>query len=388
MTGNRIAVHRYRLGQFVDTNNHRCYGRRLGRFADPPRRRRGKALRYPMMSRCCILGPLAAAITTAAATAAPPPRITHLADAATLAQRDRSDIREYAEFWCAELKNQDPMAVDTAREKLADPLVRPVRVSEVFRFAYADAVLPHLTQILDDDSTQAGVIAVQIAAELGTPQALDTITDHASVDDEKDFGIRLWAAKGFPIAVGQKALTPNEIDRAVRLLGDAASKEPNWLVLRRQFEAIASVGGGASRDEQVRVLRATTDRMVNQEGPCDLMQAAYPALKLMLDEYLRLDPPQQRTFGKDLAPVLMDLVTVANNHWDSAQKDDVARVVYGGAINISENLLRLIDGTVRPSSAGPSTELGPAWHNRQKSRFTDDREKWLAVVSGPPYSNR
>lgn len=340
-----------------------------------------------MMSQYCILGPLVAAITAAAAIGAPPPRITQLADAANLSERDRQDIRDYSEFWCGELANEDPAIVDTAREKLADPLVRPVRVSEVFRFTYAEALLPHLEVVLQGGTPQAAVSAMQIAGKLGTPQALETITDHASSDDEQAFGIRLWAAKSFPIAVGEKALPPNEIDRAVRLFGDAAGREPNWLVLRRQFEAIASVKGDASRDEQVRVLRSTTDRMDKQEGPCDLMQAAYPALKLMLDEYLKLDPTQQKSFGKELAPVLIDLVTVANNHWDSAQEDDVARGVYGGAIHISENLLRLIDGTVRPRSAGPRTELGPAWQNRQKSRFSDDQEKWRSVVSRPPYSN-
>ena len=337
------------------------------------------------MSRFCILGLLVAAITAAAAVAAPPPRITQLADAASLSEGDRSAIREYAEYWCNELANEDPAIVDEARERLADPLVRPVRVTEVFRFAYSDPLLPHLQGILREGTPQAAVSAMQIAGKLGTPQALETITDHASSDDEQAFGIRLWAAKSFPIAVGQKALPPNEIDRAVRLFGDAAGREPNWLVLRRQFEAIASVDGGASRDEQVRVLRSTTDRMDKEEGPCDLMQAAYPALKLMLDQYLRLDPNQQKDFGKELAPVLIDLVSVAQNHWDSAQEDAVARGVYGGAIHISENLLRLIDGTVRPRSAGPRTELGPAWQNRQKSRFSDDQEKWRSVVSQPPY---
>jgi hypothetical protein len=340
-----------------------------------------------MMSRYCILSPLVAVITATAAVAEPPDRITHLADASSLSERDRSEIRKYSEFWANELTNEDPASVDTAREKLADPLVRPVRVTEVFRFTYSEALLPHLEGVFEGGTPQAAVSAMQIAGRLGTPQALQMITDHASAQDEQGFGIRLWAAKSFPIAVGEKALPPNEIDRAVRLFGDAAGREPNWLVLRRQFEAIASVQGTASRDEQVRVLRSTTNRMVALEGPCDLMQAAYPALKLVLDEYLRLDPPQQKDFGKELAPVLIQLVDVANNHWDSAQQDDVARGVYGGAIHISENLLRLIDGTVRPRSAGPSTGLGPAWLNGQKSRFVDDQEKWRAVVSRPPYSS-
>ena len=43
--------------------------------------------------------------------------------------------------------------------------------------------------------------------------------------------------------------------------------------------------------------------MDKQAGPSDLMQAAYPALKLILDEYLRLQPTQQQSFGKSLVKV-------------------------------------------------------------------------------------
>jgi hypothetical protein len=228
---------------------------------------------------------------------------------------------------------------------------------------------------------------MQIAGMLGTPRGLELIISHASAQDEQKFNLRLWAAKSFPIAVGEGVLPINEIDKALRRYGDAASCEENWLVLRRQFEAIASVNGKVSRDEQVLALRSATDRMEEHKGPSDLMQAVKPAVKLMLDEYLRLQPDQQEAFGKSLAPVLGDLVTVAKKHWDRAQEDDIARVNYGGAILISENLLRLIDRRVRPAQAGPRTELGPAWEDRKKTRFNSDHEAWRAVLSKPPYQN-
>ncbi|MHC4217010.1 MAG: hypothetical protein ACYSU7_01005 [Planctomycetota bacterium] len=338
-----------------------------------------------MISRFCIPGALIAATAAATLSAAPPPRITHLADTSTLNEQQRQEIRNYAEYWCNELTAEDPAGVDEARGKLADPLVRPVRIGQTFRFTYADATLPHLEVVIEGSNPQAAVNAMQIAAMLGTPRALEMITRHASLQDEPAFGLRLWAAKTFPIAVGEKVLPPNEIDKALRQFGNAASRELNWLVLRRQFEAIASVKGNVSHDEQVRVLRATTDRMDEQEGPSDLMQATYPALKLILDEYLELQPDQQESFGKSLGPVLGDLVAVANKHWDSAQDDDVARVTYGGAIHISENLLRLIDDRVRPLSAGPRTELGPAWKNRQKTRFSADHDKWRSVLNEQEY---
>jgi hypothetical protein len=340
-----------------------------------------------MIRRCCIPGVLLAAAAAAAVTAAPPTPITRLAGVARLGEREHQQIQDWADHWCQELLADDPSVVDTARERLTDPLLKPVRVGEPFRFAYAEATLSHLEGTIENGSSQAAVSAMQIAAMLGTPRALETILRHCSIEDEQEFGLRLWAAKSFPIAVGEEVLPITEIDKALRRFGDAASREQNWLVLRRQFEAIASVKSILAREEQVRVLRSATDRMEEQPGPSDLMQAAYPAVKLMLDEYLKLQPEQQEAFGKSLAPVLCDLCTVANKHWDGAQEDDVARVSYGGAVHISENLLFLIDGRVRPRQAGPRTELGPAWRNREKNRFTSDHAAWQAVLSRPPYRN-
>jgi hypothetical protein len=340
-----------------------------------------------MISPRCIPGALLAAAVAASALAAPPPRITHLADSMTLNEQQRQEIRAYAEYWTDMLLDEDPAAVDEARERLIDPLVRPVQVGQSFRFTYADAALPRLERVIAEGSPQAAVIAMQFTGMLGTPRALETIVRHAALEDEQKFNLRLWAAKSFPLAVSKGVLPINEVDRALRELGDAASQEQNWLVLRRQFEAIASVKGNVSRDEQVRALRSATDRMDENAGPSDLMQAVKPAVKLMLDEYLNLQPAQQEKFGKSLAPVLCDLVTVANKHWDRAQEDDIARVNYGGAILISENLLRLIDRRVRPRQAGPRTELGPAWENQQKRRFNDDYEAWRSVLTRPPYSN-
>jgi len=340
-----------------------------------------------MISQCCIPGVLLAAAVAASASAAPPPRITHLADSTTVNEQQRQEIRAYAEYWCDELLDEDPIVVDEAREKLLDPLVRPVQVGQNFRFTYADAAVPRLEGVIADGNPQASVSAMQFAGMLGTPRALEMIVKHASVQDEQKFNLRLWAALSFPLAVSKGVLPINDTDRALREFGDAASREQNWLVLRRQFEAIASVKGNVSRDEQVRALRSATNRMDEHPGPSDLMHAVKVAVKLMLDEYLKLQPAEQETFGKSLAPVLCDLVTVAHKHWDNAQEDDVARVNYGGAILISENLLRLIDRRVRPRQAGPRTELGPAWKNQQKRRFNDDHEAWRSVLSRPPYRN-
>ncbi len=356
-----------------------------------------------MIGRCFISGPLLVAVAATLATAthatlaAAPARISNLVDKPHLTERDRGDIRQYADFWGRHLQADAPADVDEARGKLGDPL-RAVRVGEVFRFEYSSAVVLHLDKVVRDGSPHAAVNAMQILALLGTPSSLEVILAHSSIEQEPDLGIRLWAAIGFPTAVRQNALPNNEINKALRHLGEAAASEARaainkpdddetrWLLLRRQFEAISFVKSQTSREVQVKVLKAVTDAMDNRQGPSDLMQATYRALLLIQIEYLRLPPADAEMMGKSLAPVLCDLCTVATAHWDNAQSDKTARASYGGAVHISENLLKMIDAQVRPNKVGPRTELGPAWQNREKGKFTDDHDKWRTLLMGPPYN--
>jgi len=351
-----------------------------------------------MIGRCFICVPLLVAMAATSATrAAAPARISNLVDRPSLSERDRDDIHRYAEFWGRQLDAPVPADVDHARGKLGEPL-RAVRVSEVFRFEYSDAVVVHLNTVVREGTPHAAMNAMQLLALLGTPASLEVILDHANIEQEPDFGIRLWAAIGFPTAVGQNALPNNEINKALREFGEAAASEARaavnggddgkirWLLLRRQFEAISSVKSRTSREVQVKVIKAVTKAMDHRQGPSDLMQATYRALLLMRNEYLDLSAADQEIMGKSLAPILCDLCTVAAAHWDGAQEDDTARASYGGAVHVSENLLKMIDSRVRPNQTGPRTELGSSWQNRQKNRFTNDHNKWRTLLMGPPYN--
>ncbi len=330
-------------------------------------------------------------LPTHPARAAAPARINQLVDKANLSERDRDDIRRYALHWAG---NWDPDKVDEARVKLIEPL-RAIRVGDRFRIEYSKVVVPLLEKVILNGSAHATVNSLQVVAFLGTPDALKVILAHASIDDEDDYSIRLWAALAFPIAVSQGVLPQNKINEALRKLEKAASHEATapgpantpmpWLVLQRQFEAIASVENSVSREVLPKVLKAVTLAMESQQGPSDLMHATYPALILILNEYLTLDQANQQRVGKSLAPVLCDLCTVAAKHWGNAQGDKAARKSYDGAVHVSENLLKLIDARVRPNQKRPRTELGPAWRSGDKNRFVEDHNKWRDVLLGPPY---
>jgi hypothetical protein len=328
---------------------------------------------------------LAAAAISIAAEGAAPRAIGHLATERVLTEANRADIRAYATEWSGKFASEAPEEVDEARARLFDPL-RAVKISQEFRFEYARAVLPGLDKAIAEGTPHGAVNALQIAALLGTPEALNLVVAHMSAEDEKADDIRLWAAKSFAPAVRQGVVPENDVVKALRHLERAAAREDNWLVLQRQFEAIASVESPLSREIQVDVLRSLTARMQKQKGPSELMQAAYPALLLIRNRYMNLGGPDQELVGKSLAPILHDLCTVAQGHWDRAQADAAARQSYGGAVNISENLLKVIDSRVRPATPAPRSEMWPAWSDRDKARFVTGNDQWASVVRRPPYS--
>ena len=143
-----------------------------------------------------------------------------------------------------------------------------------------------------------------------------------------------------------------------------------------------------SRELLVKVLKAATLAMEKQQSPSDLMQPSYRALILIRNDYLALDRADQEKVGKSLAPVLCDLCTVAGAHWEDAQGDEAAQKLYGGAVQVSENLLKVIDADIRPDQTVPRTELGPAWRNDDKPRFDKDHDKWRSVLMGPAYDKK
>ena len=96
---------------------------------------------------------------------------------------------------------------------------------------------------------------------------LESIVRHVSIKEQPKFGIRLWAAKAFAIAVEQGTIPPNEINPALRQLAAAAGQETRWLILRRQFEAMAAVDSKVSRDVQVEALATIVKQIGEDEAP-------------------------------------------------------------------------------------------------------------------------
>ena len=323
-------------------------------------------------------------VVVSAALGDPRP-ITGLVGQSSLTPQQRDQIRTYAEFYGNQLATGDIPAVEHAKRQLLDPMRAP-RVTGEFRSAYSKVLTPGLAGVIAGDNPHAAVNAMQLLGFLGTPAALDVLKDHIDSKDEDCFEIRLWAAKAFRMAAEAGRLKADDLNPLLRQLGAACRSETNPLVLRRQFEAIASVDSSIARDVLLSAVGKKLDELQGQADPSRLMEAIYPALVHLRDQYLRLDRNEQATFGAKIAPQLSKVFGVGSTHWDKAHREEVG-CSYRGAIRVAESFLKTIDRTVRAAEP-PPTQLVTAWENGDKPRFEAGHQDWLDILTSPPYNRR
>ncbi len=323
-------------------------------------------------------------VVVSAALGNPPP-ITSLVGQSSLTPQQRDQIRTYGEFYCNQLATGDIPAVERAKRQLLDPMRAPMVTGE-FRSKYSKVLTPCLGGVIDGDNPHAAVNALQLLGFLGTPAALDVLKDHIDSKDEDCFEIRLWAARAFKMAAEAGRLQADDLNPLLRQLGAACRSETEPPVLHRQFEAIASVNSSIARDVLLSAIGKKLDELQGQADPSRLMDAIYPALVSLRDQYLRLDRNEQVTFGAKIAPQLSKVFGVGSTHWDKAHQEEVGRS-YPGAIRVAENFLKAIDRTVRAAEP-PRTQLGAAWENVDKPQFEAGHQDWHAVLTAPPYKRR
>ena len=108
-------------------------------------------------------------------------------------------------------------SMDDARRALVEPLRDP-SATPVFRRAFSGAAVSRLGPIIGGKDTQRAIHAMQVAAFIGTPEALALITGRLGAE-EGDASRRLSAAStlghALEVATGLSAVEFDTIDRAV-----------------------------------------------------------------------------------------------------------------------------------------------------------------------------
>ncbi len=332
----------------------------------------------------------ALAAVVCGALGAPPP-INGLVGQNSLSPPDRAHVRTYAEFYCNQLAAGDIPTAEEAKQQLLDPLRSPV-ISGYFRLEYSKVLVENLAAAIDGDKPHAAVNAMYLIGSLGTERALEVIKDHIDAQKEDCFELRLWAAKAFQMIAEADQLDPNDLNPLLRQLGIACRNETEPLVLRRQFEAIASVDSPVARDVLLDAISKKLDELKAQAQPSRLMDAIYPAIVRLRGQFLnhRLNAAEQQVFGKQAANLLYKVFEVGSAHWNIIQADEKTRHEfrsYKGAIGVAESFLKTIDRTVRAAEP-PRTQLITAWENIDKPRFDQEHRNWADVLAGPPYNGR
>jgi hypothetical protein len=336
-----------------------------------------------------MLAGLAAVMVAVPASAqSEPSPITALAGSTRpFTDAERRQIREWADYYARDLASGSPDRVAQGKRRLMEPL-RGQNVRLLFREEYSRVVIERVERIVDNDaSIFVAINALQAAALLGTESAARLMLNRADPDIESRPQVRLWAAHGIRTVIREGALDEARLPTILRELSRVASRETDWMVLHRHFEAFAAVNLPAARDRQLTLLGEVLDRIErDNSSPHELMRSVHAMLVLFRDQFINLSSTDQRPFGTAAAPHLARVFDVASKHWERLDRDHPLASPYSGAVAMSERMLRLIDQQVRGAGAAPNTSIESAWNERNRTNFVQGIERWMAVVSQPPYA--
>jgi hypothetical protein len=391
-------------GRSVDTHLGRCYGRIFRQIPPYDDTTSTLILRVnhrlrSIWSLVLVLLALVAATTTSAA----PPRALGL-DITSARELDDSQIKRvksYATYWVEQLATQtaDPAQratiVETAREELIEPLGPLKNPSESFRYEYGQTVLQAMQQqnVLEGNDAHRSVNAILVLTELGTGKALRELYRMSNQRTEPRSYIRQRAAIGCMVilsgATGQPQqliIEKRDIDSAVRALRDAAIREPQPVVVRRQLEAILVVDDPKAREHLVQALNAIVTRLAQEkQAPSPLIEPLHVAVLRLRDQFLNLSGADQRELGTAIGPCLGELLDAIDGQWQIAQNENGAKVTYSEIIELCEIFLRRIHAQIRNGSGVPTGDLKQAWDNGDQPQYRADLNAWMEQLSQPPY---
>lgn len=268
--------------------------------------------------------------------------LTSNTDAFSASQRQA--IATYATYWSEALRSEDMQRAQLGKRRLIDPLRSP-GVRRLFLDEYARAAIPELRKAVESDNDFAAVNALQVIAAYHNDTALDVMSDHCDVNDESRWQVRLWAAHGISrIARQAQDIPQRTMDSAVRDLERAGERETHWLVLQRQFEALAAIGSARGREGQITLLETTLDRMdENADAPSEFVQPVHRSLVLLRDQYVdvSLTSEQRRTLSEGFTPLLERIRDIDTSQWSGGGEHEELLAVYGSAQELAGILLGL-----------------------------------------------
>lgn len=285
-------------------------------------------------------------------------------------------------------------SMDDARRALVEPLRDP-SATPVFRRAFSGAAVSRLGPIIGGKDTQRAIHAMQVAAFIGTPEALALITGRLGAE-EGDASRRLSAAStlghALEVATGLSAVEFDTIDRAVFA---AAEKETEPAVIQRHFRVLTIIASRSgvpeasatlARTNQVKLVRGVLSK-IDAKGAADgRMVVVARAIADLQKQWTKLTSAHDK-FGPIVAPLLIDVLGAGAKQWDAAHSDEGDPKSFADAVGGAEVLLRVVDTRLRAKAGEvtPANAISNAWEAKDRKAFDELVAKWTKVVSAPPY---
>lgn len=344
-----------------------------------------------------------------------PDSIDRLAKEVKLEEPQVEKITAYADYWTQQLADTSPESVQMARTRLTDPLrtVSGQPASLLFRTTYSKSLIPKLTEIINGPSRYQAINAIQVAASLGTADALTLMERHIEPAEEARPHIRLWAAIGIGRCLDIPTLRSDKINGSLVSLSYGAKQETDPLVLRRELETLdqavhnkraKNLGGEAIRDKaielEIAVVKETMKRLKEGKAPAALLAGLQPGLVLIRNQYI--DPQLQRQelktennrsekvatyIGRNVAPQLGQVYDVILVNESAIRSDPELAKAAGQLLDSSESTLKLVDSHLRGGETPAVSSGRDLWTQGNRSGLEESRDKWQVVLTAQPYNN-
>jgi len=350
------------------------------------------------------VGLVLASCNVARAQSAPQPLPLNIINAVDLTEAQKAQLKGYVDYWVGKLSCAAE-SVDVERAR--DELIRPLgginqQISPSFRLEYSLLVLPPLQALMTAGCPNNQHVlpnALLVVESLSTDKAANLLLQHADIQGQKSFQLRLTAARACQVILSKGNLEPRRYAEAARKLRDAVGRETEHRIAGWHLSALNVADAAAPSDDRAKIrehfveaVNALVKRVQatpSNPHPSPLIEPLQQAFGDLRKKFItnQISPAERPDVAKKLGWSVGQVLQIVLDNWDAAQdkKDSPRHGVFTLTVGVVESALPTLDGFARGPGKSPTTNLRKAWDAGDKATFAAETKKWLDVLAQPPY---
>ena len=246
-------------------------------------------------SRCLVVASVFAGLGTPAPAFGQ--QIVQIIQEAKVAERrltpeQTQSLRDFAQFWMAQLNSIDPEEVSDARNAILQEFRTP-GISDVFRDAFSIEIAALMGEAVRSDQDLVRINAMIIATQLTHPEANQIID--LGLNDE-NAAVQYWGAKAYlyqaeRAAEGDEGMPAEDQHAIIAKIQQVFADSPAIPVARVGFEVLVQLEVPEARDVLLSLLHQRLED--HREHPSASYLAEQAAVRLLTDEISRDRRPDQ-----------------------------------------------------------------------------------------------